>query len=68
MAMFHGLGNTWPLVIDWASWSGTPLVGFWVGTACIYGVAIGGYRYWAAGTDYPPRVDRTEAGHPELLE
>jgi membrane protease YdiL (CAAX protease family) len=68
VAMFHGLGNTWPLVIDWPSWSGAALVGFWIGAACIYVGAIVGYRYWAAGTTHPPRVGRTEAGHSGLLE
>jgi membrane protease YdiL (CAAX protease family) len=66
VAMFHGLGNTWPLVINWPSWSGTALVGFWVGVACIYVGAIVGYRYWTAGTDYPPRLDRTDAGFSSL--
>ena len=68
VAMFHGIGNTWPLVIDWTSWSGTALVGFWVGTACIYAGAIVGYRYWAAGPGYPHSVNRTEAGYSGLLE
>lgn len=68
VAMFHGLGNTWPLVIDWTSWSGPALGGFWVGAAVIYVGAVVGYRYWAAGSTRPPRVDRTEAGHSELLE
>jgi membrane protease YdiL (CAAX protease family) len=68
VAAFHGLGNTWPLVIDWTSCSGTALVAFWAGTACVYVGAIVAYRYWAAGTDHPHRVDRTEAGHSGLLE
>jgi membrane protease YdiL (CAAX protease family) len=68
VAMFHGLGNTWPLVIDWPSWSGTALLGFWVGAGAIYVAAIVGYRYWAAGTDSPHRVGRTEAGQSGLLE
>jgi hypothetical protein len=68
VAMFHGIGNTWPLVIDWPSWSGTALVGFWVGVACIYAAAIVGYRYWAAGTAHSHRVDRAEAGYAGLRE
>jgi membrane protease YdiL (CAAX protease family) len=68
VAMFHGLGNTWPLLIDWTAWSGTARVAFWVGAACIYVGAVVGYRHWVAGTDHPHRVDRTEAGHAGLLE
>lgn len=67
VALFHGLGNIWPLVIDWPAWSGTALIGFWVAAACIYVGAIVGYRYWAAGTERPYRVDRTEAGQSGLL-
>jgi membrane protease YdiL (CAAX protease family) len=68
VALFHGLGNTWPLVINWPSWSGAASVGFWFGAAFIYVGAIVGYRYWAAGTTHPPRVGRTEAGHSGLIE
>ena len=57
VAMLHGLGNTWPLVVDWSSWSGTALIAFWVGTAVVYlGVTIG-YRYWTDSTDWAPVVD-----------
>lgn len=48
VALLHGFGNTWPIVVEWTSWAGNALIAFWLGTACIYfGVTIA-YRYWTA--------------------
>lgn len=57
VAMLHGLGNTWPLVVDWSSWSGTALITFWVGTAVVYLGATMAYRYRTGSTDGTPVVD-----------
>jgi len=57
VAMLHGLGNTWPLVIDWSSWSGTPLIAFWVGTAVVYLGVTFGYRYWTGKEDETPAAN-----------
>lgn len=46
VALLHGFGNTWPLVVEWATWSGTAFTVFWIGTACIYLSATFAYRYW----------------------
>ena len=67
VALLHGLGNTWPLVVDWAAWSGTPLLAFWVGAAAVYLAVTLGYRHYVFGTDQPHRGDRTEAGRSALL-
>jgi membrane protease YdiL (CAAX protease family) len=61
VALLHGFGNSWPLVIHWGDWSGTPLLLFWAGTAVIYLLVTGGYRYWAADTPVTPVVRREEA-------
>ena len=57
VAMLHGLGNTWPLVVDWTTWSGTALFAFWVGVAAVYLGATFGYRYWTNSTAGTPTVD-----------
>jgi membrane protease YdiL (CAAX protease family) len=62
VALLHGFGDTWSLVVDWASWSGTPLVAFLVGVAGIYLGAALAYRRWAVGTDLTPAVRRREGG------
>lgn len=62
VALLHGLGNTWPLVVDWASWSGPALGGFLVGVGVTYLAAALAYRYWAVGTDLSPAVRRRESG------
>lgn len=64
VAMLHGLGNTWPLVVDWTAWSGTALSAFWVGVAVVYLGTTAGYRYWTDSTDGTPVVDvrRRSAG------
>ena len=73
VAMLHGLGNTWPLVVDWSSWSGTALLAFWVCTAIVYLGATVAYRYWTGSTDGTPVVDvrrrstRTKAAPGESL-
>jgi membrane protease YdiL (CAAX protease family) len=62
VALLHGFGNTWPLLIDWSTWSGTPLIAFFVGVTFFYfGVTLG-YRYWAADTALTLTVRRTDAG------
>lgn len=62
VALLHGFGNTWPLLIDWSHWSGAPLMAFFTGVALLYfGVTLG-YRYWATDTALTPTVRRTDAG------
>lgn len=61
VALLHGLGNTWPLVIDWGTWSGTALVAFFVGVAIIYFGATLGYRYWVFETERTPVVHRVDS-------
>lgn len=62
VALLHGFGNTWPLLVDWSTWSGTPLTAFFAGVALFYlGVTLG-YRYWATDTALTPTVRRTDAG------
>jgi membrane protease YdiL (CAAX protease family) len=67
VALLHGLGNTWPLVVDWANWSGTALVGFWAGTAVVYLGAALACRYWTGGAALPvaPR-SFSDAGNDRL--
>jgi membrane protease YdiL (CAAX protease family) len=62
VALLHGLGNTWPLVIEWGDWSGPALLAFWAGTAAVYLGVILAYRRRAAGTDLAPTVHRSDAG------
>lgn len=62
VALLHGLGNSWPLVVNWANWSGNALVAFWVGAACLYLVATLAYRYWIIETGQPLSIDRVETG------
>lgn len=54
VALLHGFGNTWPIVVEWTNWSGNALIAFWIGTTCIYlGVTLA-YRYWM--NDYDSRM------------
>lgn len=61
VAALHGLGNTWPLVVDWSGWSGTPLVAFFAGVAVVYVGATLAYRSWALDTDLTPAIRRVDA-------
>lgn len=62
VALLHGLGNSWPLVVNWANWTGNTLVDFWVGAACLYLVATLSYRSWIIEARQPLSIDRVEAG------
>lgn len=62
VALLHGFGNTWPLLIDWSNWSGIPLTTFFVGVALFYFSVTLGYRYWATDTALTPTVRRTDTG------
>lgn len=60
VALLHGFGDTWSLVVDLASLSGRVFGVFLLGVAVIYAVAALAYRYWALGTDLTPVIRRTE--------
>lgn len=62
VALLHGFGNSWPLVMHWGDWSGTSLLAFWGGTAVIYVAVTVGYRYWARETALTPIVTRSDTG------
>jgi len=64
VALFHGLGNTWPLAVDWTQWSGPTLWAFWAGAAVVYVAAVAGYRRWAVDTDRSPLVRRVNDARP----
>jgi membrane protease YdiL (CAAX protease family) len=61
VALLHGFGNTWPIVVEWANWSGTSLIAFWLGTACIYFSVTYAYRYWTAGRASKEAPSRTSS-------
>jgi membrane protease YdiL (CAAX protease family) len=67
LALLHAIGDTWPMVVDWTSWSGTALGIFLVGIVVVYPAAALAYRYWALGTDLTPKIRRTDSGRPALL-
>lgn len=67
VALLHGLGNTWPLIIDWNAWSGTALTVFFVGVALLYFGMTLGYRSWATDTELTPTGQRTDSGNWALL-
>lgn len=60
VALLHGFGNSWPLVMHWGDWSGTSLLAFWVGTAVIYVAVTLGYRYWVRDTVLTAVVSRAD--------
>jgi membrane protease YdiL (CAAX protease family) len=62
VGLLHGLGDTWPLVVDWQSWSGSALGAYLVGVVVIYVAAALLYRCWAVETDLTPAVGRQEWG------
>jgi membrane protease YdiL (CAAX protease family) len=58
VALLHGFGNTWPLLIDWTGWSEIPLVVFFAAVAFFYvGVTVV-YWSWATETSLTPRLRR----------
>lgn len=59
IALLHGLGNSWPLVIDWGDWSGTSLLVFFTAVSLFYLAATLWYRHWATD-NLTPRVKRTD--------
>ncbi|MFC4447581.1 CPBP family intramembrane glutamic endopeptidase [Halorussus aquaticus] len=61
VGLLHGLGDTWPLVVDWMNWSGSALGAFLLGIAGIYLGAALAYRYWALDTDLTPVIRRWES-------
>jgi len=65
VALLHGLGNTWPLLVDPWAWSGPALAAFGVGVfVCYVGVALG-YRRWAIDAGPTPIPRRSAvAGSP----
>ncbi|NHN46587.1 CPBP family intramembrane metalloprotease [Halostella sp. JP-L12] len=63
VALLHGFGNTWPLVVDWTNWSGTALIAFWVCAAGIYLATTFAYRYWLAAREQVPLRTRDDDGH-----
>ncbi|MFC4356505.1 CPBP family intramembrane glutamic endopeptidase [Halobium salinum] len=60
VALLHGLGNTWPLVVDWSTWSTPAVAAFFVGVAVVYVAATAAYRYRTVGTARTPLVERKE--------
>lgn len=60
VALLHGLGNSWPLVIDWGEWSGTPLLVFFIAVSLCYLAATIWYRRWATDNGLTPTVKRTD--------
>ncbi|MFA9516877.1 lysostaphin resistance A-like protein [Halopenitus sp. H-Gu1] len=62
VALLHGFGNTWPLVVEWANWSGNTLVVFWIGAAIIYLGTTLAYRVWIAELAHVRAVIRRDAG------
>jgi membrane protease YdiL (CAAX protease family) len=67
LALLHALGNTWPMVVDWTSWSGGALGAFLAGVLVVYLAAALAYRYWALDTDLTPRIRRTDSRRLALL-
>jgi len=66
VALLHAFGNSWPIVVEWANWSGTALLAFWIGAAGIYlGVTLA-YRYWVSGLDIGTATGRTDTQRPIL--
>jgi membrane protease YdiL (CAAX protease family) len=62
VAILHGIGNTWPIVIDWSTWATDAVAVLFVGVAVVYlGVALG-YRRLAIGTDRTPSIGRIDTG------
>ncbi|UPV75129.1 CPBP family intramembrane metalloprotease [Halorussus limi] len=61
VGFLHGLGDTWPLVVDWMDWSGSALGAFLFGIAVVYFGAALVYRYWALDTDLTPAIRRRES-------
>jgi membrane protease YdiL (CAAX protease family) len=62
VALLHGFGNTWPLLIDWGNWPDIPLVIFFTGVAIFYFGAALWYRSWATDTSLTPSVRRSDTG------
>lgn len=66
VALLHAFGNSWPVVVEWANWSGTALLAFWIGAAGIYlGVTLA-YRYWVSGRSLGTAIDRADTKRPML--
>jgi membrane protease YdiL (CAAX protease family) len=58
VALLHGFGNTWPLLIDWSGWSEIPLIVFFATVVLFYfGVTVV-YRLWATDTSLTPTLRR----------
>jgi membrane protease YdiL (CAAX protease family) len=61
VALLHGLGNTWPLVVDGWSWPGNELFVFLGFVSVVYFVGVAGYRRVASGTAWTPKIRRSDA-------
>ncbi|WP_436930623.1 CPBP family intramembrane glutamic endopeptidase [Halosimplex halobium] len=64
VALLHAVGNTWPLVADVWTWSGTAVVAALVAVLVVYFGVTFAYRSWALDTDLTPVVERSEASQP----
>ncbi|MFC6725182.1 CPBP family intramembrane glutamic endopeptidase, partial [Halobium palmae] len=62
VVLLHGLGNTWPLLVDWSTWSTPAVAAFFAGVTVVYVAATAAYRYRTLGTERTPLVDRREVG------
>lgn len=62
VALLHGLGDTWPLVVELGDLSQNAFGAFLVGIFATYLTAALAYRYWALGTDLTPVIRRREVG------
>jgi len=61
VALLHAIGNTWPLVADVWTWSGTGVIGALVAILVLYFGVTFAYRSWALDTDLTPVVGRSDA-------
>jgi membrane protease YdiL (CAAX protease family) len=62
VALLHGFGNTWPLLITWNNWPQLPLIAFFIGVTLFYFGVTFGYRVWATNTALTPTVRRFDTG------
>ncbi|MEZ3117371.1 lysostaphin resistance A-like protein [Halobaculum sp. MBLA0147] len=62
VGLLHGLGNTWPLLVDGFTWDGTAKTAFFVAIGVTYFGIVGVYRRVTARTSVTPRVRVTPGG------
>lgn len=56
VGLLHGLGNSWPLLVDGFAWDGAVQTGFFVSIGVVYFGITGVYRTFTAETRVTPHV------------